>query len=200
MGTGDILFGKTRGGLLALLYEHPNESFYIRRIIRHLQAGPGAVQRELKALEKAGLISRRTAGSMVFYQANENSPIFQEMRSLVSKTVGMVEVLRRVLQPLSKKIRVAFVYGSVARKDEGPQSDIDVMVVGDVPLEEIMTRLNEAESKLGRALNPTVYGVAEFRAKISAKNHFVSAVLRGSKEFLIGSEDELRKVGRVRLA
>jgi len=137
-GLGDLLFGRTRGAILALLYGRADQSFYTRQIAREVDASVGAVQRELENLSKVGLIVRNSIGSQVFYQANRDAPIFQEMRALVNKTIGVFSVLRSALQSLSKQIVVAFVYGSVAREQETAQSDFDLLVVGKATLDDIL--------------------------------------------------------------
>jgi predicted nucleotidyltransferase len=199
-GLADLLFGRTRGAVLALLYGRADQSFYTREIAREVGASIGAVQRELENLSKVGLIQRKSVGNHVFYQANRDTPIFPEMRALINKTIGIFGILRSVLRPLSKQIVAAFVYGSVAREEETAQSDVDLMVVGKATLDEVLSRLSTAEKAIGRSINPTVYSLAEFKSKIAARNHFVSSVLKNQKVFLLGDEDELRKVGGVRLA
>jgi predicted nucleotidyltransferase len=199
-GLADLLFGRIRGAILALLYGRSDQSFYTRQIAREVKASIGTVQRELENLSKVGLIARNSLGNQVFYQANRAAPIFQEMRALVNKTIGVFSVLRSELQVLSKRIIVAFVYGSVAREEETAQSDIDLMIVGDATLDEVLSRLSAVEKAIGRPINPTVYSIAEFESKLASGNHFLSSVLKGRKVFLLGDEDELRKVGRVRLA
>jgi uncharacterized protein len=199
-GLADLLFGRTRGAILALLYGHADRSFYTRQIAREVNASVGAVQRELENLSKVGLIIRSSVGSQVFYQTNRDAPIFREMQALVNKTIGVFSVLRSALHPLSMRIVVAFVYGSVAREEERAQSDVDLMVVGQATLDEVLSRLNTVEKNIGRPINPTVYSLAEFKSKVASGNHFLNAVLKGKKIFLLGSEDELRKVGGVRLA
>ena len=199
-GLADLLFGRTRGALLALLYGRADQSFYTRQIAREVDASVGAVQRELENLSKVGLIVRKSVGSQVFYQANRNAPIFREMQALVNKTVGIFSILRAALQPLSKRIGLAFVYGSVAREKETAQSDVDLMVIGKATLDEVLTRLSPVEKTIGRPINPTVYSVAEFKSKIASRNHFLNAVVKGQKVFLVGDDDELGKVGGVRLA
>lgn len=196
----DVLFGQTRGGILGLLYSHSDESFYVRQVARHLGTSVGTVQRELENLSEVGLIVRSKSGNQVFYQANRNSPVFAEMRALLAKTVGIFHVLRSALEPLAKRIRVAFVYGSIARQEEKAESDVDVMIVGTASLDEVLARLGDVEVTLTRAVNPTVYSVAEYRSKLARGNHFLNAVIRGKKVFLFGDEDELNKMGGVRMA
>ncbi|MFZ0732149.1 MAG: nucleotidyltransferase domain-containing protein [Candidatus Sulfotelmatobacter sp.] len=199
-GLADLLFGRTRGALLALLYGRADQSFYTRQIAREVDGSVGAVQRELENLSKVGLIVRKSVGSQVFYQANRDAPIFREMQALVNKTVGIFSILQAALHPLSKRISVAFVYGSVAREEETAQSDVDLMVVGKATLDEVLSRLSPVEKSIGRPINPTVYSVSEFKSKLGTENHFLTSVLKGQKLFLMGDESELRKVGGARLA
>jgi len=196
----DLIFGRTRGAILALLYGRADQTFYTRQIAREVASSVGAVQRELENLTKVGLVIRTALGSQVFYQANRDTPIFSEMHSLVNKTVGIFSMLRSALRPLSTQVAVAFVYGSVARQAETAQSDIDLMVVGKASIDDVISRLASVEKNTGRPINPTVYSVSEFKAKIADGNHFLRAVLQDPKVFLLGDEDELGKVGGVRLA
>lgn len=195
-----ILFGQIRGGVLALLHGRPDKSFYVRQIARELPASVGAVQRELEKLAKVGLIVRTSVGNHVFYQVNQRHPVYPEMRTLVAKTIGVFSVLHSALEPHFDRITLAFVYGSVARQEETAESDLDVMIVGDITLDELLSGLSEVEASLGRPVNSTVYSIAEFRLKLKTGNHFLNTVVRGKKVFLIGNEDDLRKVGGIRMA
>ena len=130
---GAVLFGQTRRRVLAWLLGHADEAFYLRQIVRQTGAAHGAVQRELSALTSAGILQRTVAGRQVYFQANRDSPIFPELRSLLLKTTGAVDVLREALAPLADRIVLAFVFGSVARGDLRNDSDIDLLVVGEVP-------------------------------------------------------------------
>ncbi|HWX55285.1 MAG TPA: nucleotidyltransferase domain-containing protein, partial [Verrucomicrobiae bacterium] len=189
-----------RGGVLALLYGQADKSFYVRQIARGVNASVGAVQRELEKLAKVGLIVRTSVGNQVFYQVNRHNPVFSEMRALVGKTVGVFNILHSALERLSERITVAFVYGSVARQEETTESDVDIMIVGNVKLNEVLSRFSDIEATLGRPVNPTVYSGQEFKKKLQAGNHFLNAVLSGKKVFLIGNEDELGKMAGVRMA
>ena len=198
---GDVLFGKTRGAILALLYGHPDEQFYYRQITRQISdASPGALQRELDTLSRFGLIERVAAGNQVFYKANLSYPVYPELQALVSKTVGVFQLLRSALEPLADRITVAFVYGSMARHEERAESDIDIIVIGRASLEDVVAQLSESEGSLRRTLSPTVYSVAELRRKLKNGNHFLASVLRREKVFLIGDEHELGKVAGMRVA
>ena len=198
---GGVLFGRARGAILALLYGHPDESFYYRQIVRLLAPlSSGTLQRELDVLAGVGLIQRSSTANQVFYTANTKHAVFAELKALVDKTVGFIQVLRSALAPISNRIAVAFIYGSMARQEEKAQSDIDLMVIGAATLEEVLDTVGHVESALGRAINPTVYSTREFNKKLAERNHFLTSVLNAKKLFLVGDEDELRKMGGVRLA
>lgn len=194
-----VLFGKTRRAILALLLTNPQESFYLRQIVRSGGLGQGAVQRELQHLTEAGLLLRRRQGHQVFYQANQESPVFKELKILVVKTAGAGDVLRQALSGLKDRIQTAFLYGSFAKGKDRPASDLDLAVIGEVTFGDLVSHLRPAQETLGREINPTVYTPAEFQKKLSAKHHFVSAIIQGPKIMLIGEERELTRLGKKRL-
>jgi predicted nucleotidyltransferase len=197
---GTTLFGKTRRAILTSLYSHVDQSFYLRQLTRSAGVGMGAVQRELKALVDAGIISRNVQGHQVYYQANSQSPVFKELKSLVMKTAGVGDVLRTALAPLADRIDAAFIYGSIARGEERKSSDIDVLIVGNVTFAEVVAALISAQGTIGREINPTVYPLTEFLSKARKGHHFLSTVLGGEKLFLIGDKDELERMVEKRLA
>jgi uncharacterized protein len=192
---GDLLFGQTRGGVLMLLFSHPDEAFYVRQIARRIGISVGIVQRELETLHEVQLVIRSKSGNQIFYRANRDNPVFPELNSLISKTIGIFQMLHSALVPLEQKIVWAFVYGSVAKQEERAESDVDLMIIGDASLDEVLQHLAKIESASGRQINPTVYTVGEFKSKETAGNHFLAAVLHGKKVTVMGKEDELRKVG-----
>ena len=194
------LFGQTRRAILALLYGHPDEAYYLRQLVRSGGLGLGAVQREVKRLTEAGILRRTVRGRQVYYQADPECPVFAELKGLVVKTAGVVEVLRDALAPLAGRIMVAFIYGSVARFKQKTGSDVDLMVVGDVSFGDAVSALAIAQETLGREINPTVYSPPEFKSKLKAHHHFLSSVLRTEKVFVMGDEQELARLGPIRLA
>jgi predicted nucleotidyltransferase len=192
---GDLLFGQTRGRVLGLLFGRPDQMFFVREIARETNVSVGPVQRELEALYQVGLIRRSRSGHQVYYQANRNHPVFPEIHSLVAKTVGVYRLLETALAPIAESISLAFVYGSMARRDEKAESDVDLMIVGDVTLDEILAQMAGAERAIGRSINPTIYSNKEFKEKLQSGNHFLRSVMNGERVILIGEEDELREVG-----
>ena len=188
------LFGKTRQSVLALLYGRVDSSFYTKQILDAVKTGRGTVQRELKTLTDAGIITREVEGRQVYYQANEKCPIFNELKSIVRKTFGIADVIRQSLASAVDNIRAAFIFGSVAWSGDDSRSDIDLMVIGAIFFGEVSSLLHEAEEKLGREINPVVYPVAEFKKKVKEDHHFVKNVLEGEKIFLIGDDGELGRL------
>lgn len=195
------LFGSTRRNVLALLFGRPGESFYLREVVRASGTGTGAVQRELASLLRAGLIRRRVSGRQVYFSANEASPVFPELRSLLGKTAGIADVLRAGLAELARRgaIETALIFGSVATGKQEPGSDIDLLVVGKAGLSGLLPALSPLSERLGREINPIIYTPGEFAAKLARQEHFVQQVMAGPKLMLVGERDELERLGSQRL-
>ena len=188
----DALFTQTQARVLGILFGQPQRSFFASEIISLARTGSGTVQRELSRLEGAGLISARRIGRQKHYQANPRSPLFKELRSVVQKTVGMLDPLRGALQPLGSKIRAAFVYGSVASRRDTAQSDIDLLIISDdLTYGDVFQALEPVSRPLGRRVNPTVYTVADFKARIHRHNAFLTRVLQRPRLWLIGSDRDI---------
>ncbi len=181
------LFGRVRSSVLFLLLCRSDTSMYFREIERSVGMGRGAVQRELENLVNIGLIVRRKQGNQVYYQANPQSPIFAELKSLMVKTTGVADVLREALKPFQGRIESAFIYGSFAKGTDNAGSDVDVLVIGDLPFSEVVDALASAQESIGRQINPSVYPLDEFITKVSAENHFLTSSIGEPKIFLIGN-------------
>lgn len=192
---GAALFGKTRRELLGLLYTHPDRSYYLRQLVRTLGMGQGAVQRELARLAGAGLLARTRVGSQVHYQANGESPVFNDLKALMVKSAGVANVLREALGELAGQVAVAFIYGSLARGEGKANSDVDLMIIGEVSFGEVVAALQAAQKTIGRELNPAVYATSEYRSKLRGKHHFLCSVASSPKVFLLGGEHELKRLG-----
>jgi predicted nucleotidyltransferase len=178
--------------VLGLLFTQPERTFYATELMKRAGTGSGAAQRELAKLEHSGLVTVRRVGNQKHYQANPTSPLFREVQGIVLKTVGLVEPLRRALQPWAKDIAAAFVYGSMAKGSDRSQSDIDVMVLSETLTSgEIFAALETASAALGRKINPTVYAPAEMIRRRRGKNAFMTRILEQPKMWVIGSEHHL---------
>lgn len=192
MGVADVLFTKVQQRVLGVLFGNPQRSFYANEIINLAQSGTGAVQRELVRLQAAGLVTVEQIGRQKHYQANRSSPVFEELRGLVLKTVGLADVVRAALEPLQERIAAAFVYGSVAKSADTAGSDIDLMVISDtLTYADVFGAVEPATEQLGRPVNPTVYSRQEFSKRIREENAFVTRVLSGEKIWIIGSDNDI---------
>jgi len=170
---GRLLFGQTRLAILALLLIDPSRRLYLRQIVRLSGAGQGAVQRELALLVGAGILSKSREANLAYFQANRTAPIFNELRELILKTAGIPELIRSALMPLAQSIDRAFLYGSVARGEERADSDVDLMVVGDVAFLDVVAAVSPLHETLGREINPTVFTPAEYAQRLEAGDPFL---------------------------
>lgn len=191
------LFGsKLRAKVLGWLFLHPDERYFVRQLKGLLDEDSTNISRELARLEKMGILTCRTEGRQKYYQVNPKCPVFSELEGLVRKTTGLADILRGVLKPLARKIEVAFIYGSLAKGLAKSQSDVDLMVVGSSTFAEVVNAITKAQHELGREVNPSTYPVDEFKQKVSTSHHFINTVLKEPKIFLIGSENDLRRLAQ----
>ena len=172
----ELLFGAYRRRILGLLLLHPEQSFYVREIMRLAGVPSGSLHRELTSLTAAGLLTRSVSGSQVRYQADRSCPLFEELAGIFRKTTGLADVLREALEPLDDSVRTAFVFGSIAQGKERDTSDVDVMVLGTARFERVVEALMPVGERLRREINPVVMTPGEFRAQLKARDRFVSRV------------------------
>ena len=191
---GEALFTKTQQRVLGMLFGKPDRSYYTNEIVRYADAGIGTVQRELQRLESAGLITAKKIGNQKHYQANRAAAIFEELRNIVIKTVGLADVLREAVLPLQEQVDLAFIFGSIAQGKERITSDIDVMLIGDASFDDIVGAFYPAQESLGREVNPVVMTASEFSSKTLQGDRFVSRIVKEPKIFLKGDSDDLGKL------
>lgn len=192
----DALFSTTQQRVLGLLFGQPQRSFFTSELIALAGGGSGAVQRELRQLEESGLVTPSRVGNQKHYQANADAPIFAELCGIVRKVLGPAEVLREALAPLGDALPLALLYGSVAKRSDTAQSDIDVLLVSDtLTLEQVYSALASAEQQLGRQISPTLYTVAEFRRRQAKANPFIVKLLTGDYLPLTGGSDAFLAAG-----
>lgn len=192
IGLSDALFSKVQARVLGLLFGNPDRSFYANELFRLSGSGTGAGVRELSKLTTAGLITVNKIGNQKHYQANRETPIFEELRGIVLKTFGMADVLRQGLLPIANKISVAFIYGSIAKGSDTAKSDIDVMLIGDnIAYPDAYSVLMPAEQQLGRKVSPAIYSKDDVIKKLEKGNAFLTRIIAQPKIFLIGSEHDL---------
>jgi len=195
-----LLGSKLRAKVLGWLFSHPDERYFVRQLTALLKEDSTNVSRELARLEKTGILVSTTEGRQKYYQANRQSPLFNELHGLMLKTVGVADIIKKALEPRMADIKLAFIFGSVAKKAEDRFSDIDLLVVGDITFGDIVDLISTAEEALSRELNPVVYTLAEFNKRLSENHYFIKDVLSGDKIFVVGDENELKALVGKRLA
>ena len=185
------LFPTIRGDVLTATLLQPDKWWYLSELAHFLGTTPSSLQRELTALVAGGILQRRREGTRIYFKADSRSPLFPELHGLIEKTAGLLPTLRQALAPFFARIDCAFVYGSIARREEHAQSDVDLMVIGNLGVADLSPALRQAETRLGREVNVTNYSKQEFQTRVHAGDHFLSEVLRRPVEFVKGNEDDL---------
>lgn len=189
----NALFSKVQQRLLGLIFSQPDRSFYTSEIVRNVHSGTGAVTRVLSRLERSGLVSVERIGNQKHYRANRGSPIFEELQSLVIKTVALVDPIRKSLEPHSDRIKAAFIYGSVAKGTDTAHSDIDLMIIGDeLDYSDLYSAAQDVEAALGRKINPIFLSAKDWQRKAAEKGSLVRKITATPRIFVIGSEDDLQ--------
>ena len=191
----DVLFARTRQRVLAILFTRPDRSFYVNEIIAMAGAGRGAVLRELDRLSRSRLVVVTRAGNQKRFQANADSPIFDELCGILKKTAGLIPPIREALDSVSEQIDFAFVFGSVAKGEDTADSDIDLMVVSDeLQIGEIQRYLYRTEHRLGRRIGLMARKRTEFAQESKAEDSFISQIMSGPILFVLGSMKDIDNV------
>ena len=185
-----ILLPRARRAILAELFTRPDDRLHLRELERRTGLNAKGLMRELHTLTEAGILTAQRSGNRVYYRANPDCPIYSELRALVQKTADLAGVLKRALEPLADRIALAYIYGSHATGEAGPQSDIDLMLVGELALSDIASPVAQAERELSREISPTLYSPDEYRCRARDEDGFVAKVHRGVKIILLGDTDE----------
>jgi predicted nucleotidyltransferase len=191
-GPAESLFPRTRRLILCELVAADSAGVHLRELARRTGLDPSGVLRELKNLEASGIVLKKRVGAQDHYRLNPDCPVYGELRGLLLKTLGMTEVVRDVLQPLAERVKLAYIYGSFADGTARAESDIDLMVMGDLGLKDLAGPLAKAERALSREVNVTVYSEEEYRSRLSEEDGFVARVHNGPKVILLGDADDLK--------
>jgi DNA-binding transcriptional ArsR family regulator len=193
-----LFSSRVRAELFRLLFGLSDRELHLREIERKSGLSISTVRQDIGQLIDLDLIRDRRDGNRRYCRANKEHPLYGEIHRIVIKTVGLVDVIRDAIG--DDKIRAAFVFGSIAQGMPMAESDVDLMVIGSVSFRELSRRLSGAEERVGREINPYVIGAGELSTRLRAKDHFLSNVMDSDKMFIVGSEDELRDMGRTRMA
>jgi predicted nucleotidyltransferase len=189
----EMLSSRTRAEFFRLLFGIDSNAYHLREIERRSGLAIATIGQEANKLEKLGLIRKRKDGNRTYYQANREHPLYKAIHDLVLKTSGLADILRQSLS--SAGIKIAFVFGSIATGEEGPESDIDLFIIGDIGLRSLSKLLTKPSRIIGREINPYVMTADEFKKRKIEKEHFVASVLASAKLMIKGSEDEFNRLG-----
>lgn len=189
----EILSSRARAEIFRLLFSGTGDELHVREIQRRSGLTDGTIRQELRKLVRLDLICGRRDSNRIYYRANTTNPLFPDIRGLVVKTVGLVDVLRTALQ--DERIRIAFVFGSIARSETKARSDVDLMVIGSISFRPLSGLLSGVSQKIGREINPHILSNAEFKKRIHEKEHFLTQVMESPRIFVIGNQDELDAMG-----
>jgi predicted nucleotidyltransferase len=192
MSISSLLFSEYRRRVLGLLLLQQETPYHVREIARLTGTSAGSLHRELSKLASAGVLIRKKSGNQVYYQANTEFPIFQELRSILKKTSGLVDVIMEALVPFAENLDAAFIFGSVAKGSETLRSDIDLLIIGNIDFAQAVTTLYPLQETLGREINPKIYSKKEWKQCIIDKNLFVQEILNGPQIFIIGTINDIR--------
>lgn len=193
-GLAAALFNDVQQRVMGILFTQSDTSFSTNELIRLAESGSGAVQRLLAKLTRAGLVSMEPFGNQKRYKANPDSPIFKELQSIAQKTFGLAGPVRFALEPVQRKIKAAFVFGSVAKRLDSSKSDVDLLVISNkLTYADLYALLIPAEATLRRPINPRVYTPAEWHAKIKEGRSFATRIAEQPKIFIIGSEADITR-------
>jgi|CXWL01.1.fsa_nt_gi predicted nucleotidyltransferase len=192
-----LFASRTRASLIAAFTLRPGERLYLREVARLIQADVRAVKVELDRLERLGFLTSEASGNRRYMKVNQAFPLYPELKAMAIKTLGLGDSLRAAITQLPG-IRFAFVYGSVAKAEETAESDLDLFIVGRVSGPLIHKALSAAKATLNREINTSRFTLEEIQERLKKGDSFIKNVLTERKIFIIGTEDELRKVLGIR--
>ena len=188
-----LFSSRVRVEILSAFLMNPERELYLREVARLTGEDYKNVSMELRNLEEIGLLSSRNEGNLKYFSLNKAFVIYEELKSIFMKTKGAVGILREAVST-KRDIDYAFIYGSFATGEERAESDIDLMVIGRISLEEVLALIRGPEEKLSREINVSLYDLQEIRKRVKDHDPFIMEVLEGSKIMLIGDENELRRI------
>jgi predicted nucleotidyltransferase len=178
MNLADALFTRSQQLVFLPLFGQAERSFHLSELLRLTGLGSASLQRELRRLVDAGLITSRNVGNQRHFQANPQSPLYPELLVLTEKTMGLVPLLVAALDPLRPDLKAAWIYGSVAKQTAHVNSDVDLLLVGEnLTLGQVLERVLPVEARTGRKINPNCMSESEFFKRKCDTGSFVHRIL-----------------------
>lgn len=188
-----IISSSARIKILKVFMMNPDGRYYIRQLSNIARLPLQAVQRETIKLHEAGVLFREKDGNRIYFKVDRNFFLFQELKNMIIKTVGIGDKIREALTD-KKDVSISFIYGSYAKNEEDTRSDIDIAVIGDISSKAIVDTVSKLQDDLGREINPYSIGVAEFKKRLRKKDHFLLSLVKAPRIFIKGTEDDFRRL------
>ena len=188
-----LIKSKTKSSILEIFFNNIEKECYVRQLEKLTGYSAANIHREIIKLESDGLLKSRHIGKIKLYQLNKEYPLYDEIRNIITKTIGIEGSLKKLIGHL-ENIDFAFIYGSFAEARERALSDVDIIVIGDIKPRGIKSLLYEYQAKIGREINSIVYTKSEFLNKLKEKNHFVSSIVSKKKIFIKGDKNEFGRL------
>lgn len=188
------IFSQGRTRILAATLLNVDRWWYLSELARSLKLRPSSLQRELKTLIELEILKTKNIGKQILFSANTEHILFYELRGIIIKSEKFMEPIRKCFEHWKEKIEFIFIFGSIVGNNQSNNSDIDLMIVGDIKLSDFATALKRTERTLNREINPSIYSLSNFKSRISNKDHFITQVLKNKKIFLIGNEKEIKEI------
>lgn len=190
MDVARIFKSKTRKELFRLYFSNPDNEYYLRELERILDIPVSMIRNELTQLEDDGIFISKKKGNLVYYSLNKSYPLFEEIKSIVFKTIGIQGLLKETFKKI-KGVEVAFIYGSFAKKEEDARSDIDLLIIGRIDDSKLLREIRGIEKVLKREINYSLFTREDFKKKMREKDSFIMDILENPKIFIVGDNSDL---------
>jgi predicted nucleotidyltransferase len=196
----ELFSSEVRILLLNIFLMNPDSEYYLRELAEKFNVSPRHISLELQNLKSVDLIKKRISGKQHYYSININHPIFHELQNIFIKTIGLKSVIENSLANFKEFIKFAFIYGSIAKGDVRANSDIDLMIIGDISGRKISSAMIHSGNKLNKEVNFNIFSFDEFSSRLKSNDHFINSIYKESKLFLIGDQNEFERLGKEWLA
>jgi len=190
MDIANIFGSKTRKALFRLYFSNSESEYYLRELERILDIPVSMIRKELLRLEENGIFICTKRGNLTYFCLNKSYPLFDELKSIVFKTIGIRGLLKETLEQI-RGVEIAFIYGSFAKNEENAKSDIDLFIVGEIEERKLVTEVGKVEKTLKREINYSLYTKDDIKKKKKEMDPFILELINGPKIFLMGSENDL---------
>lgn len=186
----NIFKSKARKAIFQLYFNNPDSEYYLRQLEKILNIPVSIIRKELMMLEEKGIFISKKRGMQVYFYLNKPYPLFEELKSIVFKTIGVKGVMQKALLKI-EGISAAFIYGSYAKGEENANSDIDLFIIGNINADKLISEIQRIENLVKREINYCFYSLSDWKDKKKKKNSFIMDVIENAKIFLIGGENDL---------